>query len=129
MVIQTLLQNNKPLIGWSDVSVKWFNVAIWISCAALEQLKEMFTDTKHELEDRTEELEKTGKKLEETTDNLCTTTGRLQTMTEDRDVQKHLVHVHVGNEQKLHSQASQVSFIVYTSIYCIIEMFRWETFT
>ena len=74
----------------------------------------MFADTKRELEDTSKELEETGKKLEETTGNLRMTTGKLHKMTEDRDVQKHLVGVHVSTESKLHSQATQVCLIVCT---------------
>ena len=79
----------------------------------------MFADTKRELEDTSKELEETSKKLEETTGNLHVTTDKLHKMTEDRDVQKHLVGVHVNTENKLHSQATQVCLTVCTRISCV----------
>ena len=78
--------------------------------SVVPQLTELFTDTKRELEDTSKELEETGKKLEETSDNLHVTTGKLRKMTENHEVQKHLVGVHVNTESKLYTQATQVLF-------------------
>jgi len=88
---------------------------------AFVQLSELFADTKQELEETSKELEETGKKLEQTTENLHVTTGRLRVMTQDRDEQKHLVGVHVNTEQKLHSQATQVSLAVYASLFHLLK--------
>jgi len=88
-------------------------------CCAPIQLGDLFADTKRELEDTSKELEETGKKLEQTTENLHVTTGKLRVMTQDRDEQKHLVGVHVGTEHKLHSQATQVSAVVYTGYFLL----------
>jgi len=82
-------------------------------------LGDLFADTKRELEDTSKELEETGKKLEQTTENLHLTTGKLRVMTQDRDEQKHLVGVHVGTEDKLHSQATRVSAVVYTGSFVL----------
>lgn len=74
------------------------------------QLNELFTDTKHELEETTKELQHTGKQLELTSVALKVTERKLDRTAQERDEQKHLVTVHVKTEEKLHSQATKVAF-------------------
>jgi len=58
--------------------------------------------------------------LEETSDNLRVTSSKLHRMTDDWNEQKHLVGVDVNTEHNLHSQASQVRFILKTRILCVL---------
>jgi hypothetical protein len=74
------------------------------------QLNELFTDTKQELEETSRELQQTGKQLELTSSALKVTERKLDRTTQERDEHKYLVSVHVKTEEKLHTQATKVTF-------------------
>lgn len=71
-------------------------------------ISKLFDETKEALEMKSNDLEQTNRDLKMTSNQLLHTKGVLNQVIVDRDEHKHLLNVHVKNEELLSSQANQL---------------------
>ncbi|CAG2165078.1 unnamed protein product [Oppiella nova] len=74
----------------------------------MNQIQQLFDETKEELNTKATELEVTTKTLDKTSHALKETKSDLHLTRVDRDEQKHLVGVHVNTEKVLSTQAKEL---------------------